>query len=366
MNVTEGSLTYEAAHDRYLLQYRIDGRKMKARGKTPSAAYARKAEQVATAKRGPAEPQRGAGTLTAALDDYLAERGRPRPSTLRGYRDAVARFVETVGDKPVADITRGDCRKVLAAMALADYRTSSLGTWRRSMSPIFRWAVDDGRMAANPLTGLRVDGFGARESDAPAYLEDVADITRLTKYLRADLSGPHVAHLLMLYAGLRISEALGLAWDDVDTTARTIVVRQQADGRGGLTEHLKTRSSRRTLTDLPATLMEALDAWRELADPRAVLVCTGKATQRRTLDRTLAPRGVQESLRLACERAGVPRVHCHGLRHTAGSLMYRATADLTAVADFLGHADLQLVTRLYVRRVGRRDAGALVDALLAS
>ncbi len=51
---------------------------------------------------------------------------------------------------------------------------------------------------------------------------------------------------------------------------------------------------------------------------------------------------IRDSLNGACERAGVPRIHVHGLRHTFGSQMAMAGADPFAIMKALGHSDLQM------------------------
>ena len=359
LDITAGSCKPEAGRG-WLWQYRINGRPMKARGATrPLAKAARDAQIKAAQQAGAADRS---AMLSGLVELFVSRRGVRAEATVRKYHRAVERLVVEVGDKPVADLTRDDIELVLSRMAAAGMKAASLGAWRKALNPVLAWAVDHGKATTNPLAGVKVGTFNAADSAAPRFL-DLTDTVLLTKYLRADLTDPHVACLLMLHAGLRISEALGLAWDAVDIEARTIVVRQQSDTHGGVTPKLKTRSSRRTLTNLPMMLMAALAEHRE-AHPDAVLVCSTKATKRRSLTTPLAQRGVQEALRLACERAGVERCNPHGLRHTAGSLLYEATRNLTKVAAFLGHVDLVLVTRLYVHDTTDVDTGALVDELM--
>jgi integrase len=51
---------------------------------------------------------------------------------------------------------------------------------------------------------------------------------------------------------------------------------------------------------------------------------------------------IRDSLKGACERAGVPHICIHGLRHTFGSQMGMAGADPFAIMKALGHSDLQM------------------------
>jgi integrase len=359
LDITAGSCKPEAGRG-WLWQYRIDGKAMKARGATKREAAAARDAQIAAAKAGAAADR--TTMLSGLVDAFVSRRGVRAEATVVRYHRAAQRLIDTVGDKPVADVSRDDIELVMSRMAASGIKASTIGAWRKALNPVMAWALDHGKATTNPLAGVKVATFNAADSEAPRFL-DLTDTVLLTKYLRADLTDPHVACLLMLHAGLRIGEALGLAWSDVDIEARTITVRQQATEHATLTATLKTRSSRRVLRNLPTMLTNAL-AEHRAAHPEAVLVCSTKATKRRDLGTPLARRGVQQSLRMACERSGVAYVNPHGLRHTAGSLLYEATGSLPKVAAFLGHVDLVLVTRLYVHDTTSIDSGALVDQLM--
>jgi integrase len=51
---------------------------------------------------------------------------------------------------------------------------------------------------------------------------------------------------------------------------------------------------------------------------------------------------IRDSLKGACERAGVPHICIHELRHTFGSQMGMAGADPFAIMKALGHSDPQM------------------------
>ena len=51
--------------------------------------------------------------------------------------------------------------------------------------------------------------------------------------------------------------------------------------------------------------------------------------------------------RRACQRAGVPHIRVHGLRHTFGSQVAMAGADPFAIMKAMGHADIK-TTMIYV------------------
>lgn len=152
---------------------------------------------------------------------------------------------------------------------------------------------------------------------------------------------PHrdrVLCLVMLDAGLRVSEAVSLELDHVDLPKRKLIVR---DGKGG-----KDRQVR-----ICPRLAEALDEWMDRR-PEALDEDTDFVFPTRT-GRAPHPNQVRKSVKRAAEKVGLSeadKVTPHTLRHTAAVDLLRETERLELVQDFLGHADIS-TTRIYARCV---------------
>jgi integrase len=134
---------------------------------------------------------------------------------------------------------------------------------------------------------------------------------------------------LLMFSGIRKGELRHLEWDDVDFENRLLHVRPKDTWRP------KTANSVRTIP-LCEPAIGALRMARERAEKRKVkssLVFPG---------RNGPLTDVRDSLKGACERAGVPHICIHGLRHTFGSQMGMAGADPFAIMKALGHSDLQM------------------------
>lgn len=66
----------------------------------------------------------------------------------------------------------------------------------------------------------------------------------------------------------------------------------------------------------------------------------------------------RRSVEYACDRAGIPPIHPHQIRHAVGTTVYGSTGDPTITAALLGHADLRTVQRYARRSVDAAIAGA--------
>lgn len=49
--------------------------------------------------------------------------------------------------------------------------------------------------------------------------------------------------------------------------------------------------------------------------------------------------------------AGLPRVGCHDLRHTAATLLYSMGVPMATISDMLGHSSTRVTDAIYRHRV---------------
>src|SRR5439155_21720345 len=158
---------------------------------------------------------------------------------------------------------------------------------------------------------------------------------------------------LLLTAGLRIGEALGLAVCDLDQTHSLIRVEYQL-GRDGDRTPLKTEESRRAI-DIPPQLMQqlvALIAARgALNDPAALVFASrnGSGLMRKTATAALAR---------ALKAAGIapPKPSLHALRHSHASMLIALDTPVVDVQRRLGHRKPDTTLRVYAHQWKEREA----------
>lgn len=177
--------------------------------------------------------------------------------------------------------------------------------------------------------------------------------------------------VLALATGLRQSEVLGLAWDDVDLDAGLLTVRVGLHRiRGGLRfEEPKSERSRRELP-LPPALVPRLRAHRVAqARDRALAGSEWQDTglmfvqaNGRPLDRRADHRAWQKLL----ASLDLPPRIIHDLRHTAATLLLEGDVPVRVVSELLGHAQTRLTEDTYmkVRPALAQRAAAAMDAVL--
>lgn len=173
-----------------------------------------------------------------------------------------------------------------------------------------------------------------------------------------------------LAVGLRHGEALGLRWDDVDLDAGTLTVRHALQRVGGKLTLVdpKTQRSRRTIA-LPDVALTALrehrrrqletrmaaDYWDDQGFVFASTIGTG-----------IEPRNLVRAFHQLRERAGLPWLRFHDLRHGCASLLMAQGVNPRVVMEILGHSQISLTLGTYshVAPELAKEAAAKIDGIL--
>jgi integrase/recombinase XerD len=138
---------------------------------------------------------------------------------------------------------------------------------------------------------------------------------------------------LLASTGLRISEALGIKFSDIDFADKSILIL----GKG--------KKYRKVFFDLQAledVLQDYLTARRALSVDHDVLFVSTKTY------RPLQPRGVQKALKGHLRSASLScSVSPHTFRHTFATLAIERGANIKAVSQILGHSNCSITINLY-------------------
>ena len=157
--------------------------------------------------------------------------------------------------------------------------------------------------------------------------------------------------LFLLATGLRRGECTALTWGDVDLPNRVVTVDKSIAfvQNHPVLQGTKTRAGKRVLT-LPDLALLALDMLPRPLDPTARVFVSVAGTPP-----TLS--NVRTALHRVFNRAGVPRLPPHALRHTHVSLLLAAGVDVLTVSRRVGHARTSVTLDTY-GHVVRPDAHA--------
>jgi integrase len=227
-------------------------------------------------------------------------------------------------------------------------------------------AVQDGLIPRNTTEAVKPPQV-RREEIRPLSAEQV-------KVLLETACGDRLEALFVLaiHTGLRQGELLGLKWEDVDLEDGTLRVRRTlATAKGGpVLMAPKTKSSRRSVK-LTQGAMDALrshlkgqlqeiDGAGSLWQENGLVFASeiGEFLDRRYL--------TSRRFKALLERAQLPEIRFHDLRHTCATLLLSSNVNPKIVSEMLGHATIAITLDTYSHVLpNMRDqaAAAMEEAL---
>lgn len=292
------------------------------RGLGPTLDYLRSVGFVPAAA-GPV-PVDGADALVERYRGFLVGQRGLVAAVVGAYVREAAGFLAAVapsGEVGVAALTTADVSEFMAGAAVRRSRGSvaNLVPALRSFLRFVHLGAITGRDLSRAVPTL------ARRCDLrlPRVLSP-GEVARLVNSCdRRRLIGRRDRAVLVVLSrlGLRAGEVAALGLDDIDWRAGEVVVH----GKGPRDEVLPLPA------DVGEAIADYLTRGRPSTPSRAVFV---RAVAPRV---ALSPAGVTWVVYAACERAGLPRVGAHCLRHTAASHMLAAGSSLAEVGQVLRH-----------------------------
>lgn len=304
--------------------------------------------------------------MQARVGDVDPKRRRS-PRTVRHYSDQLRLHVLPVlGHVPAADLNVGDLRRLLDALAAKRLSPSSRTGIVSIVSALLRFGLKQGVVARNVARDLDADDRpGAGRLTEPRYLTP-DEVRRL---LAAMGDTFRTAAAVCVYSGLRLSEALGLRWADVDLRLGTLTVSAQL-GSEGERVPVKTAASAATLRMLPA-LIDELRAHRSRVASQELTRVRREAFVFTT--RNGKPQSARNFLRAVQAAAdavklngnGREPVGVHDLRHSFVGIALDSGLSLAAASALARHATTRVTAQVYggLQEDGREKAVAqLVEA----
>lgn len=261
---------------------------------------------------------------------YLKVEKNSSQHTLINYQIDLKEFNSLIKQKPLENITYVDVRLFLARMKERNFSKRSVARKMATLRSFFRFLCREGYIKTNPAAGLQTPKIERR---LPIFL-DIDQVVRLIE--SPDISDVYGlrdrAILETLYSsGIRVSELVGLNKDNVDFIGGVLKVYGK-----GKKERLAPVGDRalRVIRDY----LEKVNAGK-IKDKKAVFLnksgcrMTDRAV-RRVVDKYIRKTSLNEN------------ISPHSLRHSFATHLLDRGADLRAVQELLGHANLS-TTQIY-------------------
>ncbi|MGQ5176223.1 tyrosine-type recombinase/integrase [Bacillus halotolerans] len=250
-----------------------------------------------------------------------------------------------LGDLKLNEIAKSDIEKLVSNMLQDDLSAKTIRKAVVIIKASLEKAVDDGLIGVNPAK--KVDLPKLKETEFNVWTQDQIEI-----FLEAAKSDRlFTLFRLALMTGMRRGELLGLRWKDIRFDLNTVTIQQTLSNDGKkILKGTKSRAGRRTI-NLDKTTIEALQILKERVEEEKsrigedypdydLVFCTKYGTP-------LSPPNVRRTFKQISEKANLPSIRFHDLRHTHATLLLEKRIPVKVISERLGHSSINVTLNVY-------------------
>lgn len=295
-------------------------------------------------------------TIEQVAQRYMLERMPRRHSTSRGYRRQLGIIQHCWGTRtlPLKAYEVEQWLKTLNSTSTGKPFAPKTRAHIKNMLHILHdcamvWEyIPVGR---NPMSLIRIEGAGKRQTD-PVILT----MEEFRKLLTEITEEPYRTMVLLTGClGLRISEVLGLRWQDFDWLRNEVrIERGVVEGR---TDDVKTQSSRKKLP-LDIVVVASLKSWKlkmQFPADSDYVFASPVMLGRKPLQGYSAQ---HDKLKPAAIRAGLNPIGWHSLRHSYRTWLDETGAPVSVQKELMRHSTIAMTMDGYGRGVASANRAA--------
>ncbi len=282
-------------------------------------------------------------TLEEYLDGWIDEYGAAnlRPNTIRGYRSNISNhIIPHLGKIQLCNLTSPMINKMIQSIIDSGLSECSAKYVHRTLSIALECALNNRYIEYNPAKSIMKRTWKTNETPKPYTVDEMKSLLGAVANSEWDM----VIMLGGLY-GMRISEILGLRWQNIDLANSTFIVKEQLPdtlpaGTTIVTEMapLKAGENRElpiTETAMPyfkrqLAIIELQRETQPMYYDNDLVICNHDGRPKR--------RGNMSSdYGQLLKKFSMRHIRFHDLRHSAATNIFELTQDFYTVSKILGH-----------------------------
>ena len=312
-------------------------------------------------------------TLNDQIEMYFSTKVMLAKSTLANYQYYYHHSIEAsrIGKMRIIELKKSDILLFYKGLYDNGFSAGTIKVLQKIIHPALQLACDDNIIVKNPADGCTREYTESVEKKYALTLEEEQEFLDRVLH-RPRMSRYYPLYAILLQTGLRISEAIGLTWQDVDMEKRVLSVNHQVQYRqveGQAKRYVsatKTNAGKRQIpmTDEVYSLFIKQKAeWLKInkdvefeVDGVHNFVFLSHHTGR-CMNHNSVRRMMRSIVNMNSEREiQLPDVSPHILRHTRCCRWAESGCDIKVLQYWMGQTDIRTTMQVYNHVDGERSA----------
>jgi len=288
-------------------------------------------------------------TLADYLEQWIENHAPAlRSTTAHQYRQNIRKhIIPKIGNLQLKDLHLARIEQFYVELVQSGVGIRTVRITHNIMHKSLAKAVRYGLISHNPSHGASLPRYKRGEMQ-------VLDENQVSQFLIAAQDSPYLAlYHLAITTGMRQGELFGLKWSDLQWNNAKLHVQRQVQkipGQGWGFVEPKTRSGRRTIKLGEGSLFILRQHWERQGLQKALAGHRWKENDL-IFPSSVGTPGDPSNLRVdflrTLEKAGLPKIRFHDLRHTAASLLLNHGIPVIIVSKILGHSKPSITLDVY-------------------
>lgn len=295
-------------------------------------------------------------TVNELVDSYIKHKELlgAKATTIKGYKSAAKRVNSRFAGISAGNLIAYQIEDFIAEMANSGLSAKTIINTISILNSAYDRAVRTGQLASNPCQYVTMPKKKKPEIITFSNEELVTFWNKLNEE-RLDYK---VGYELCLFCGMRRSEVLGLRESDVSVESSSIIIRNtrhRIEGDKDIVQDTKTAQSHRVLA-VPEFVVRDIDVLinkhhANIYNDTNYLIQNG-------FGQPMSPSTFTKYIRIIEDKAGLPPVSVHGLRHTFASMLNSEGVDIARISAELGHSTIGTTLNIYTHVFGDVSASS--------
>ena len=312
--------------------------------------------------------------LETLMFEYLMtfKKSAVSPRTFEGnIRNFKLHIASLIGKMKVYEIDNYAIQKLVNNLIDQGYSTDTIKKCKHLISQFFEYAIDNKWVLVNPTLKVKVKGkrkvYEEDDEKYKALPPEIRDMF-LEALNKDEANFIKPLCITLMFAGLRIGEAIALKWKNIDFKNKTIKVERaitqvpKFDEEGNIKNRVTVIGDTKTtcsVREIPVTdiVIETLKNWKDKqnekqqTNPDVTAILTAPTSYVFANDdgsyRTYS--GCRKIFDRFKKRNGLNKfnIHFHGLRHTFSNMLFEMNENPKVIQQLLGHRDVKTTITVY-------------------